>query len=69
MLSKSACVNLAAKVSHVNSLNCLVVIYLSWLDISFSISSIFVFKAVLVTNPLTSGILFSSSPIFVFKPV
>ena len=34
-----------------------------------SSTSIFVSKALLVTNPLTSGILFSTSPIFVLKKV
>ena len=40
--------------------NSAVVIHLSWSGILLSTSPVFVLKAVLVTNPLTSGVLFST---------
>ena len=56
-------------ISSENLSNSLVVIYSSKLGIFFSTSLIFVLKAVLVTisNPLTCGILPSTSPGFVLQ--
>ena len=50
-----------------NLLNSGVVIYLSWLEILILTSLVYIFKTVVVTKLLVSGILFSIFLNFVFK--
>ena len=61
--ARFACFNFISYILLVNVLNSEVVIYLLWLDISFSTSPIFVFEKFVVTIPIASGILSSALPI------
>ena len=68
-LLRSAFVSIfALNISPENLLNSVAVEYLAWLGY-FLTSQIFVWKSALVTDPVTTDILFSNSPICVIKPV
>ena len=54
LFAKSPSINLSAKLSDVDLLNCWVVIYLSWSDFFLSISQIFVFSQIFQLNYSTT---------------
>ena len=69
LLAKVACANLAVKLSAVNLLNSIVVIYLLWSGISFStaVRAVLVAKLVILgISPLTSFVL-SLTPVLFTK--
>ena len=65
LITKLDCFDLAVKFSAVNLLYS-AVLYLARSGILFSTSLIVVFKTVVVTKPLVSGIFLSASPIIFF---
>ena len=67
LVTKLACFNVTLKFYTVKLLNSGLVISLSWLGTLFSTSPIFVFKTIVVTKPLASGIFCIKISIFSSK--